>query len=59
MEINKCSQGPYRTEHSAQGHVNSILYTGEILMAARGRLYGTLHYNLREGGPGFLTLWPN
>jgi hypothetical protein len=39
--------------HSAQGHVNSILCTGEILTV---RLKGTITLKFGGGGTGFLTL---
>jgi hypothetical protein len=42
------SEEPYRPVYSAQGPLNSILCTGEILQ-------GTLHYNLGDGRPGFLS----
>ncbi len=34
--MNKCSQGPYKTANSAQGPVNSILCTGDILTGRTG-----------------------
>ena len=37
--INKCSQGPYRTVHSAQGPFNIILCTGEILTGPTVHIY--------------------
>jgi hypothetical protein len=57
VNINKCSQGPYRAMYSAQGLVSTAFCVKEkFLLAARVRLYGTLYYNLGpcvRGDQGF------
>jgi hypothetical protein len=57
--INKCSQGPYRAVHSAQGPENSVLCTGEILTGHTGASKGNIIFKFEGGGTrvsDFVTL---